>query len=66
EVQYYFQCHIGGEMRTLALVSKYGPPNEALLMESSGVVWACCAAPPGRGLEVIDVKTIIACVAMIP
>lgn len=53
-------------MRTFALLSKYGPPNEDLLGASSGVVWACCAPAAGHGLVVIDVKSIVACVAMIP
>ncbi|KAI0370816.1 hypothetical protein BV20DRAFT_921948, partial [Pilatotrama ljubarskyi] len=67
EVQYYFRCNIRGVLKTLALVSKYGPPDKDLLTLSSGVVWACRAADKSRQqLAVIDVKSIVACVAMIP
>lgn len=48
------------------MVAKYGPPNEDLLKASSGVVWACCKMPSSRALAIIDVKSIEACVAMIP
>ncbi|KAI1788196.1 hypothetical protein LXA43DRAFT_895032 [Ganoderma leucocontextum] len=66
EIQYYFQCPLADETRTLAVVSKYGPPNEELLRESSGVVWACCKLETNGALAVIDVKSIQACVAMVP
>ena len=67
EVQYFFRCRIAEEIQTLALVARYGPPDETLLSESSGVVWACRAPRrPRRKLEVIDAKSIVACVAMIP
>lgn len=69
EVQYYFQLKSGTQTHTLALALKYGPPNEALLKASSGVVWAC--RPPSaqrhaQALTVIDVKSIRSCVAIIP
>ncbi|KAI0354178.1 hypothetical protein OH77DRAFT_1504872 [Trametes cingulata] len=65
EVQYYFRCKISGTVHTLALVSRYGPPNKTLLGLSSGTVWACrAAATSQRQLSVIDIKSIIACVAM--
>lgn len=67
EVQYYFRCTIGGQPQTLALVSKYGPPDQTLLQQSSGVVWAArLPKSPRRHLEVVDVKSIVAAVAMIP
>ncbi|KAI0366722.1 hypothetical protein BV20DRAFT_628003 [Pilatotrama ljubarskyi] len=66
EVQYYFRCKISGTVHTLALVSRYGPPNNTLLGLSSGVVWACRASDSGRQLSVINVRSIVACVAMVP
>ncbi len=67
EVQYYFRCTIGGQPQTLALVSKYGPPDRTILQQSSGVVWAArLPKSPRRHLAVIDVKSIVATVAMIP
>ena len=67
KVQYFFRCCIAGETQTLALMARYGPPDETLLSESSGVVWACRAPrSPNRKLEVVDVKFIVAWVAMIP
>ncbi|KAI1783207.1 hypothetical protein LXA43DRAFT_904063 [Ganoderma leucocontextum] len=67
EVQYYFRCKIGSVVHTLAVVSRYGAPNEDLLQESSGAVWACCMPETERErLAVIDIKSILSCVAMIP
>ncbi|KAI9059531.1 hypothetical protein FKP32DRAFT_1534628, partial [Trametes sanguinea] len=63
----YFRCKLGGVTETLALVSKYSPPDLTLLNLSSGVIWACRGSGENwRQLEVINVKRIIACVAMIP
>ncbi|KAH9847331.1 hypothetical protein C2E23DRAFT_787519 [Lenzites betulinus] len=67
QVQYYFRCTFGGQLQTLALISKYGPLDQTLLQLSSGVVWAAqLPEPPCRQLEVIDIKGIVATVAMIP
>ncbi|KAI1783778.1 hypothetical protein LXA43DRAFT_976981 [Ganoderma leucocontextum] len=67
EVQYYFRCKIGSVIYTLAIVSRYSAPNEDLLQESSGAVWACCMSETERErLAVIDIKSILSCVAMIP
>ena len=49
------------------MVSKYGPPNRALLDESSGVVYACrMPQRESERLAVLEVKDILAHVAMIP
>ncbi|KAI1791029.1 hypothetical protein LXA43DRAFT_1143119 [Ganoderma leucocontextum] len=56
EVQYYFQCPLAAGTQTLAIVSKYGPPNEELLQASSGVVWACCKPNTHHALAVTSAK----------
>ena len=65
-MQYYFPCKLSDKTQVLAMVARYGPPNEELLKASSGVVWACCKLETNCALAVIDVKSIQACVAMIP
>lgn len=65
EVLYFFQHKIGNNVHTLAVVSLYGLENALLLAESSGTVWACQAQGDDT-LVVIDVKTILTCIAMVP
>ena len=65
EVQYFFRAKLHGNEETLALVSTYSPPEPVLLTESSGALMVC----KYRGissLEVIRVKNIISCIAMVP
>ncbi len=56
---------MGAEVRAVALVSKYGPPNDSLLEASSGAVYACRPLTTTDRLEVISVQDIISCVAMV-
>jgi hypothetical protein len=56
---------IGSNEKTLALVSIYSPPNQALLDASSNTLWSC-THQGDVGLKVVDVKTISSVVAMIP
>ena len=66
-MHYFFRCNTGTETRTLAMVLKYGAPNRALLNEPSGVIYACCMLQrESKTLAVIEVKDILAHVAMIP
>lgn len=60
EVQFFFYHHDHG----FALVSLFGLENRFLRNLSRQVVWACPA--PQENLIVIDVKSIISGVAMIP
>ena len=65
EVQYFFQAKIQENTETLALISSYGSPDPTLLTESSGALMVC----QYRGvasLEVICVKKIASCIAMVP
>lgn len=56
---------IGSNEKTLALVSIYSPPNQALLDASFNTLWSC-TYQGDAGLKVVDVKTISSVVAMIP
>ncbi|ETW76855.1 hypothetical protein HETIRDRAFT_125856 [Heterobasidion irregulare TC 32-1] len=65
EVRYYFTMRIQGEVVALALVSLFSQPDTELMKASSNTVLSC----EHRGdsaLAVINVKTIVAGVAMIP
>ncbi|ETW86461.1 hypothetical protein HETIRDRAFT_307532, partial [Heterobasidion irregulare TC 32-1] len=64
EVLYFFQHKANNTMHTLTMVSLYGLENEFLLAESSGTVWVC-QAQGNNTLVVINVKTILTCVAMV-
>ena len=64
EVLYFFQHKANNTMHTLVMVSLYGLENEFLLAESLGTVWAC-QAQGDNALIVINVKTILTCVAMV-
>lgn len=65
EVRYYFIRIIGGELQAFALISLYSPPNEYLLTstQSTLAVSRYCGE---RALMVIDAKSILSVVAMIP
>ncbi|KAF8811838.1 hypothetical protein BYT27DRAFT_7221332 [Phlegmacium glaucopus] len=52
-------------LKTLALVSIYGTPDPILLEESSGVL-AVCQYKGIAALEVVAVKQIASCIAMVP
>jgi hypothetical protein len=65
EVQYYFQMIINNEVRSLALVSIYSPPDWDILSESYNTLWACMYQGD-EGLKVVDVKSITAFILMPP
>ena len=67
EVQYFFQAILDDPDTTvtLALISLHSPPDNDILVESHGTVWA--AKYQGRNnLIVIDAKAILSVVAMVP
>ena len=64
EVQYFFKIKLGDTSLALAMVSKYGNPNPALLKLSSGALYSSKYLG-SSALEVIDVKSIISVVAMV-
>ena len=65
EVQFFFQARVQGNLKTLAVVSVYSPPNPALLEHSYNTLWACQYRGEAN-LEVIDVQNILSVVALIP
>ena len=65
EVQFYFVETFGDVPRALALVSIYSPPDEHLLQQSSTTL-VVCGYQGEEALTVIDVKSILSVVAMVP
>ncbi|KAG1761276.1 hypothetical protein EDD22DRAFT_780076 [Suillus occidentalis] len=66
EVLYFFQCEVHqDEESTLALISTYSAPDPALLEASHHTV-VSCSHLGDASLQVIDVKSIHAVVAMVP
>jgi hypothetical protein len=55
----------GDESKAFALVSLYSPPNEYLL-EQSHTTLAVCRYHGDRALKVIDAKSILSVIAMVP
>lgn len=65
EVQYFFNTIVNDERVTLALVSLYSRPDEDLFKQSNWTVWS--VTEQGQlGLRVIDVKSILSVVSVIP
>jgi hypothetical protein len=63
EVRFFFIVTIGSRDITLACVSCYSQPHDSLLQASRGTLWSC----ERQGtIKVIDVKSILAVVAMVP
>jgi hypothetical protein len=65
EVRFYFTKTSGEETRGYALVSLYSPPNLYLLEYSSGAL-IVCRYQGERALVLIDAKSILSVVAMVP
>ena len=65
EVQFFFQLVIDNAEETVALISVFDNPDPHLLQESSGAL-VVCKYRGNNSLEVVPVKTISTCIAMIP
>lgn len=66
EVQFFFRAtFLDDEIRGLALVSVYDPPDLDLLRESSHALWVTLYRG-NESLKVINITSISTCVAMIP
>jgi hypothetical protein len=65
EVQFFFQLNINNREETVALISVFGNPDPHLLQESSGAL-IVCEYRGNNFLEIIPVKAISTCIAMIP
>lgn len=65
EVWFYFIKTLGGVSRALALVSIYSPPNKYLL-QCTNTTLVICRYQGEEALVVINVKSILSVVAMVP
>lgn len=66
-MQFFFQVILrhGEPPSTFALVSRFGPRNPDLWDKSFGTVWSC-EYNGDNDLVVVDVKTILSVVAIVP
>jgi hypothetical protein len=65
EVNFYFSKTTGGETQAFALLSLYSPPDEHLLQHSHNTL-IVCRYQGEETLVIIDVKSILSVVAMVP
>lgn len=65
EVKFYFVEAFGDELQAFALVSCYAPPNEHILQFTNNTLVICRYHGEGA-LMVINVRSILSVVAMIP
>ena len=65
EVKFYFMKTFRGETRAFALVSLYSPADEYLVNHSHGTL-IVCRYQGEAAFVVIDVKSILSVVAMVP
>lgn len=65
EVQYFFQLKLNGKEEAVALISQYSQLDVHLLEESSGTLMVSTYQGQGM-LQVILIKQINSCVAMVP
>jgi len=65
EVQYFFLAKVKGVEKGVALISCYSAPDPGLRASSSGALLVC-QYKGMVSLEVILVKNIVSCIAMIP
>ena len=65
EVKFFFSKMLGGELRAFAIVSLYSPPNDYIL-QLSHTTLVVCRYQGEEALIVIDVKSILSVVAMVP
>lgn len=65
EVQYFFNATVNDARITLALVALYSRPDEDLFKQSNWTVWSVTEGGQS-GLRVIDAKSILSVVSVIP
>ena len=65
KVKFHFFKIFGDELRAFALVALYSPPNGYLLQQTSHTLAVCRYYGDGA-LIVIDVRSILSVVAMVP
>ena len=64
-MKYFFNAMVNNTRRTLALVSVYSRPDEDLFKRSNWTVWSVTEGGQ-NGLQVIDAKSILSVVSVIP
>jgi hypothetical protein len=65
EVKFYFSKRVGADLQAFAMASLYSPPNEYLLQKSFGTL-AVCEYRGEEALVIIEAKSILSVVAMVP
>jgi hypothetical protein len=65
EVMFFFTKTVGGEAGAFALVSKFSRPNDYLLSSTQDTL-IVCRHQGEEGLVVVDAKSILSVVAMVP
>jgi len=67
DVEYFFRLRFGDVVHSLALLSMFSPPDQAILEESHHTVYLCRYAIGGAAaLTVVDVNSIKSVVSMVP
>ena len=65
EIQYFFNATVNDTRHTLALMSLYSQPDEDIFRQSNWTVWSVTEGGQS-GLRVIDAKSILSVVSVIP
>jgi hypothetical protein len=65
DVEYFFRLQFGEAIHSLALVTLFSPPDDDILRESHNAAYICHHSGVD-GLTVVDVKSIIGVVSMVP
>jgi hypothetical protein len=65
EAHYYFQLRVNDEVKTLAIVTTFGPPDP-WLFEASRTVLYSCKSLDDEGLVVVDTREILSVISMVP
>ena len=65
DIEYFFRLQFGETVHSLALVTMFSPPDEEVLRESHHAAYICHRGGTDA-LTVVDIKSIIAVVSMVP
>ena len=65
EVRFFFEFEVRGERRTLAMVSMFSAPDKTHLADSFNTL-AVCEHLGDRGVKVIDAKSLLSVISMVP
>jgi hypothetical protein len=65
KAHYYFQLVVNNKVKTLAIVTRFGPPDPWLFEASSRTLYSCKSLGD-KGLVVVDVHQVLSVVSMVP